>query len=119
MVVACRRCFDVFLVTLPSGASSEDSQDRTPDAWLRSRFVQVRVDPGFALADGRSLTSRFFSPTVHFLRDPHSNVYAFDPRLENIPLAEDFAFDRLPPYITASRDAVSPDSRNAVPNLSS
>lgn len=49
----------------------------------------------------------FHSPTVHFLRDPHSNVYTFDPRLESIPTAEEFAFDRLPPYITASRDEVS------------
>lgn len=46
------------------------------------------------------------SPTVHFLRDPHSLVYNFPPSLERIPPREKFAAHRLPGYVTASQDKV-------------
>lgn len=46
------------------------------------------------------------SPTVHFLRDPHSLVYNFPPSLERIPPREKFAANRLPGYVTASQDTV-------------
>ncbi|KAJ9116905.1 hypothetical protein QFC22_004562 [Naganishia vaughanmartiniae] len=44
------------------------------------------------------------SPTVHFLRDPHSLVYNFPPSIEHIPRRDQFAAHRLPGYITASQD---------------
>lgn len=47
------------------------------------------------------------SPTVHFLRDPHSLVYNFPPSIENIPRRDQFAAHRLPGYVTASQDKVS------------
>lgn len=53
---------------------------------------------------GRGLDRVLFNPPVYFLRDPNSLVYNFDPELENIPRSDEFAFDRLPAYITASED---------------
>jgi hypothetical protein len=44
------------------------------------------------------------SPSVHFTRDPRSHVYNFDPELERVPQADEFAFHRLPQYVTASED---------------
>ncbi|KAJ3103728.1 hypothetical protein HDU97_009902 [Phlyctochytrium planicorne] len=45
-----------------------------------------------------------FSPGVHVLQDSRSKVYNFDPWLQKITPPEDFNFDALPPYVTASRD---------------
>ncbi|BGP15123.1 hypothetical protein JCM10213_006544 [Rhodosporidiobolus nylandii] len=48
-----------------------------------------------------------FNPGVHFLRDPRSGVYNFDPEtLENVPRVDDFAFEKLPQYVTSSKDEV-------------
>lgn len=45
-----------------------------------------------------------FSPGVHHMRDPRTGVFNFDQALEHIPTPEEFAFHRLPQYITASQD---------------
>lgn len=46
-----------------------------------------------------------FNPGVHFLRDPRSGVYNFPPTtLESVPRLEDFEFEKLPAYITSSKD---------------
>lgn len=45
-----------------------------------------------------------FSPGVHHMRDPRTGVFNFDQALERIPTPEEFAFHRLPQYITASQD---------------
>lgn len=52
----------------------------------------------------RGLDRVLFNPSVYFLRDPNSLVYNFDPSLEIIPRPADFAFERLPAYVTASQD---------------
>lgn len=52
----------------------------------------------------RGLDRVLFNPSVYFLRDPHSLVYNFDPSMEVIPRPEEFAFERLPAYVTASQD---------------
>jgi hypothetical protein len=44
------------------------------------------------------------SPSVHFVRDPRSHVYNFETEIERVPQADEFAFHRLPQYITASED---------------
>lgn len=49
-----------------------------------------------------------FSPGVHHLRDPRTGVWNFPNReLDAIPRPEQFGFNRLPQYITASEDDVS------------
>ncbi|ORX88960.1 Pet127-domain-containing protein, partial [Basidiobolus meristosporus CBS 931.73] len=45
-----------------------------------------------------------FNPGVHFLQDPRSKVYNFDPYLKNILSPSEFDFDALQPYITSSKD---------------
>lgn len=46
-----------------------------------------------------------FNPGVHWLRDPRSGIYNFDPRLRNILDVDLFDYAALPPYITSSKDA--------------
>ncbi|KAI8865902.1 Pet127-domain-containing protein [Ramicandelaber brevisporus] len=46
-----------------------------------------------------------FSPGVHYLQDPRSRVYNFDPFLRNITEPDHFDYDAIAPYITSSRDA--------------
>lgn len=46
------------------------------------------------------------SPGVHWVRDPHSGVYNFDPYIQTVPEVRDFDFDRLYPYTRSSRDTV-------------
>ncbi|GAA5970724.1 hypothetical protein JCM11641_007413 [Rhodosporidiobolus odoratus] len=54
-----------------------------------------------------SLERVLFNPGVHFLRDPRTGVYNFDPEtLENVPKVEEFEFDKLPQYVTSSKDEV-------------
>lgn len=45
-----------------------------------------------------------FNPGVYYLQDPRSNVYNFDPYLQEITPVKDFNFDALTEYITSSRD---------------
>ncbi|KAJ1940767.1 hypothetical protein FBU59_003709, partial [Linderina macrospora] len=45
-----------------------------------------------------------FSPGVHWLQDPHSHVYNFDPYIRNITQPAEFDYDKLTPYITSSKD---------------
>lgn len=47
-----------------------------------------------------------FSPGVHWLQEPRSGVYNFTPWLQNIPDVNEFAFERLPPFVKSSRDKV-------------
>ncbi|GAA5964828.1 hypothetical protein JCM3765_005794 [Sporobolomyces pararoseus] len=54
-----------------------------------------------------SLSRTLFNPGVHFLRDPRSGVYNFSPEiLENVPKLAEFEFDKLPQYVTSSKDEV-------------
>ncbi|GAA6042513.1 hypothetical protein JCM8097_004639 [Rhodosporidiobolus ruineniae] len=54
-----------------------------------------------------SLDRVLFNPGVHFLRDPRTGVYNFDPSiLENVPKVDEFAFDKLPQYVTSSKDEI-------------
>ncbi|KAF8917073.1 mitochondrial protein Pet127-domain-containing protein [Mucidula mucida] len=46
----------------------------------------------------------FYSPGVHWLRDPNSGVYNFHPKVQSIPKVNDFAFERLPGFTKSSRD---------------
>ena len=46
------------------------------------------------------------SPGVNWLRDPRSRVYNYNPGLEEIPNIRDFAFERLPGFVTSSHDQV-------------
>jgi hypothetical protein len=45
-----------------------------------------------------------FSPGVHYIRDPRTGVWNFPKELSQIPTPEEFNFDTLPDYITASKD---------------
>ncbi|KLT42651.1 Pet127-domain-containing protein [Cutaneotrichosporon oleaginosum] len=45
-----------------------------------------------------------FSPGVHYVRDPRTGVWNFPQELTQIPTPEEFNFDTLPDYITASKD---------------
>lgn len=52
-----------------------------------------------------SLDRVLFNPGVHFLRDPRTGVYNFmRATLEHVPKIEEFMFDKLPQYVTSSRD---------------
>ncbi|GAA5860582.1 hypothetical protein JCM8547_000346 [Rhodosporidiobolus lusitaniae] len=54
-----------------------------------------------------SLDRVLFNPGVHFLRDPRTGVYNFDPTtLESVPKVEEFEFAKLPQYVTSSKDEV-------------
>lgn len=45
-----------------------------------------------------------FSPGVHYIRDPRTGVWNFPPELTKIPTPDEFNFDTLPDYVTASKD---------------
>lgn len=45
-----------------------------------------------------------FSPGVHYVRDPRTGVWNFPQELTQIPTPEEFNFDTLPDYVTASKD---------------
>lgn len=45
-----------------------------------------------------------FSPGVHFIKDPRTNVYNFDPRLGEVVSIKDFDFGTVAPYIPSGKD---------------
>ena len=45
-----------------------------------------------------------FNPGVHFLRDPRTNVYNYDPFLRNICQPDEFNFDSVPKFVPPSQD---------------
>ncbi|KIY67127.1 Pet127-domain-containing protein [Cylindrobasidium torrendii FP15055 ss-10] len=45
-----------------------------------------------------------FNPGITWMRDPRSGVFNFPPGVQNIPKLADFAFERLPPFTSSSRD---------------
>ncbi|KAI5475994.1 hypothetical protein MNV49_000507 [Pseudohyphozyma bogoriensis] len=50
------------------------------------------------------LSRVLFSPGVHMLKDPRTGVFNFSPSLESLPKLEEFEFEKLPQYITSSKD---------------
>lgn len=45
-----------------------------------------------------------FNPGVHYLQDPHSHVFNFDPYLRDIMPVSEFDFAAVDGYVTSSRD---------------
>ena len=45
-----------------------------------------------------------FNTGVHYLRDPRTNVYNYDPFLRNLCQPEEFNFDSIPKFIPPSQD---------------
>lgn len=45
-----------------------------------------------------------FNPGVHYLRDPRTNVYNYDPFLRNLCQPDEFNFDSIPKFIPPSQD---------------
>ncbi|GAA5844000.1 hypothetical protein JCM9279_003698 [Rhodotorula babjevae] len=102
------------------GASSSSTQDDKPAAGDRelSSYQHVLspstipyVPRPSPLGDvpiatlAHSLDRVLFNPGVHFLRDPRTGVYNFARDvLENVPKVDEFDFDKLPQYITSSKD---------------
>ena len=61
-----------------------------------------------------SLSHSIFSPGVHWLQDPRSGIYNFDPLLQDIPDVNNFAFERLPEFVKSSRDKVAQTVSSAI-----
>ncbi|KAF9454738.1 Pet127-domain-containing protein [Macrolepiota fuliginosa MF-IS2] len=51
-----------------------------------------------------SLERVLFNPGVHWLQDPRSRVYNFDPYVQEIPAVTDFAFERVTRFTASSQD---------------
>lgn len=50
------------------------------------------------------LDRALFSPGVHVLKDPRTNIYNFPPYLESIMSIRDFDFSHVPPFVPSSQD---------------
>lgn len=46
-----------------------------------------------------------FSPGVHFLQDPRTKTFTFDPKIQKITHHEDFDYSTIPEYVPPSQDA--------------
>jgi hypothetical protein len=46
-----------------------------------------------------------FSPGVHFLKDPRTNVYNFSKHFERIMSIKDFDFGKIPAYVPSGKDS--------------
>lgn len=56
------------------------------------------------LANG--LDRVLFSPGIHMLKDPRTNVYNFSSQLEDIMSIRDFDFDRIAPFVPPDKDSI-------------
>ena len=63
------------------------------------------VTPRMRIATlSRGLERVLFNPGVHWLQDPRTNVYNFDPLLQHLPQPDSFDFANIPPFTPASKD---------------
>lgn len=87
----------------PSSQKSLESFERRISPWsVPFRPLSRDEVPVATLSHG--LNRVLFNPGVHFVRDPRSGVYNFPRTLESVPPVADFQFDKLPQYITSSKD---------------
>lgn len=52
------------------------------------------------------LSRVLFSPGIHYLQDPRTGVFNFNPYLQNIMPVDKFDFDAISTFITASKDEI-------------
>lgn len=52
------------------------------------------------------LSRVLFSPGIHYLQDPRTGVFNFNPYLQNILPVGEFDFDAITTFVTASKDTV-------------
>lgn len=68
-------------------------------------FVDIHPeDFGLVPKLGHGLDRVLFNTGVHYLRDPRTNVYNYDPFLRNISQPDEFNFDSIPKFIPPSQD---------------
>ncbi|CCE78016.1 Piso0_000628 [Millerozyma farinosa CBS 7064] len=53
---------------------------------------------------GHNLDHVLFSPGFHFLQDPRTRIYNFPPFLKNIIKVDEFNFDSIEKFVSASKD---------------
>ncbi|KAJ1660755.1 hypothetical protein IWQ61_000368 [Dispira simplex] len=78
----------------------EDIQLKPFDTSLEFLSPDFKTLPRLAYDLDRTL----FSPGVHYLQDPRSKVYNFDPWLQKVPPPDEFDYDKLRPFIKSSQD---------------
>lgn len=70
---------------------------------LKTEAVDVPKQPEVPpLAN--NLDRVLFSPGIHFMKDPRTNVYNFDPELEKVVSIKDFDFGTIAPYVPSGKD---------------
>ncbi|KAK9767051.1 hypothetical protein K7432_003445 [Basidiobolus ranarum] len=90
-------------------AQSQSKSSSASANWTKTKAYPFVYEPAQApLTEvahlAHDLDRVLFNPGVHFLQDPRSKVYNFDPYLKNILPPSEFDFDALQPYITSSKD---------------
>ncbi|OCH91240.1 Pet127-domain-containing protein [Obba rivulosa] len=78
------------------------SSDSSPQSILQDVAPVNPMPPIAKLAHG--LDRVLFNPGVHWLQDPRTSYYNFTSWLQSVPSVNEFAFDRIIPFITSSRD---------------
>ncbi|KAI0322038.1 mitochondrial protein Pet127-domain-containing protein [Amylostereum chailletii] len=74
----------------------------SPHPVLRDLSPPSPQRPIATLAHGLERT--LFNPGVNWMQDPRSGVYNFDPWISTVPSVKDFAFERIPGFISSAQD---------------
>ena len=93
-----------YLLTVPTDVAP--LKEHRPIAALSHKLDRVLFKSAKPLSCCVPLSHLTFSPGVHWLQEPRSGVYNFTPWLQNVPDVNEFAFERLPPFVKSSRDTV-------------
>ncbi|ORX36075.1 mitochondrial protein Pet127-domain-containing protein [Kockovaella imperatae] len=89
------------------GGVSDDSGNVRSAMTARGRIAADQVSLRSQKPDRHMVVNRLrsnltgipFSPGIHFMQDPRTGVYNFDPnQLHQVPSPEEFAYDRVAPY---------------------
>lgn len=83
---------------------SKDSSGMIQSKDISYHPVEVKGQPPVAPLS-HNLDRVLFNPGIHFLKDPRTEVYNFNPFLENIMSIRDFDFSKIPTYVPSGKDS--------------
>ncbi|KAI8826779.1 mitochondrial protein Pet127-domain-containing protein [Fimicolochytrium jonesii] len=90
---------------------SESDRQLVPDGWativpepFEQSTAAIPLEPAKIPRLAHGLEKVLERPGIHYLKDPETGEYNFDPWLENICQPEDFDYTKLPEYMIASTD---------------
>lgn len=88
-----------------ASAKRDGYMELQPDAWTSS-YTHGTRDSIAKLSHGLDIALK--QPGVHFVKDPATGDFNFPPYVGRLHQPDEVDYNRMPPFITSSKDPVRP-----------